>query len=245
MFAFLVGRKGYQFDEKKDQSNYHNKKLLNHDIDIQRKMRKINNFNPEDCFDDENSCSFISDNQSMQNSMNNESVNKNKFKIDPIISNKRKNVLEWIKKLKLICSWIDILISVVMISGGIVSLLENEKFYDHNLKKRVISVLMINAFRINPTKITRNPMSAFENISLGSIIKKDFLNMTNYEIIDNITSNLNEEFNINEKTLKFSEIKVPLEVCETCETMRWYLLVSSCFCSNFFKKYYAQLFQDI
>lgn len=233
MFAFLIGKQNLINEESnKNQAQIYNKRLEATEVKLHNKYEKINNFNPEECFD-----SDVSDNESKKSFQSQSPDDKphNKSFDATVFSSpakKKTNILEKISLFKKLSSLIEFLVSALIVASAILSLVENEKYYSHNYDKRVMAVLMINSFRYNPV-VSANYTKVFQNISLGQILRSNST-MTNEEILDLLKIDFKADFNLDGLTKEYSEINVPLEVPDDCVGLRLILLIVSVVASKFF-----------
>jgi hypothetical protein len=232
MFAFLIGKQNLINEESnKNQAQIYNKRLEATEVKLHNKYEKINNFNPEECFD-----SDVSDNESkksVQSHTPEEKPHSKSFDATVFSSPQKQKTkkLERISLFKKLSSLIEFLVSILIVASAIISLVENEKYYNYNYDKRVISVLMINSFRNNRLGAT-NYTKVFDGISLGKILRnnstitnKEVLNMLNID--DDFT-----DFNLNAETKSYKEITVPMEIPSECTSLRLTLLIISVLASK-------------
>lgn len=230
MFAFLIGKQNLvQDDTHKNQSHMYNRKLDSLEIDIRKKFNEINYFNPEECFDSDRSHVSLRSGKSELSGVRDKSLNNSKTNALYEVNKKKSQKIVLYKRLSTIA---EIIVAFLIVSTSIISLIENEKYYNTNFEVRVVGILIINSFISNST-IKYNPGSIFDNIALNELIKERS-NQTNEEILDAIVPNGDYDsiFNINNNTEYSSDINLPLVIPDDCESLRVILLTFSCFASK-------------
>lgn len=190
------------------------------EIEIRNKIEKVKNFNPESCFNfsdlnEEDSVSAMSpdtsvlsrsvlpQNNSQETKLGSKNLSKeasNPFlKTSNIAFNKTGKTIQ---NYKILIKWLDIIASVLIILGCVLSQLENETNYNNNLTDRVESVRLISDVYFNTTK----------NIEEYNISK---LNNNVEEFIKNINFS------------DYLSVPVILQISEYCNNLRYVILFTS------------------
>lgn len=107
-----------------------------------------------------------------------------------------------ILKYKNIIKWLDIIASVIIIVGCVISQIENQTFYDYNRQDRVNSVKLISDVYFNKTKNLRE-------YNISKLSDEDFVKSLNLS--------------------DYSSIPVPMQVCEYCNLLRLIVFFSTLF----------------
>ena len=225
-------------DATKNQSTFYNKKLNNVEIELKNKFNKIKKMDERDYYTSDRSLSVsMTSEKSSKIDVDTSKIENSLFKTTKKTTKKSEKE-EKIIKMKKYSSIMEILVSFLIVSSALVSLVENQEYYNHNYEKRVLSVLLINNFRENPNISSYSAVKIFENINLAYILNKNDTNLTNDEILSNLTYNYTIEFNFDNETKSYDEIYVPLEIPDKCNLLRMYLLVVSLLSSKFIRFYY-------
>lgn len=167
----------------------------NLEIELKNKIEKIKNLNPEACYnfselnDNISGFGYSPDSSQMSKSvLPNESQKtrgtKDRFsdgfnpflKTSNLILNKTgKTILNY----KIIIKWLDIIASVLIILGCILSQIENEKYYQENKQDRIECIRLISDIYFNIT----NPLDSYNISKLNDDNFRNKINLTDYKSI--------------------------------------------------------------
>jgi hypothetical protein len=224
MLAFVVGSTNLKFIKTDNKNSLKGiEKLKNMEYQTRQKMEKIKNFNPTDCFDfsqsiDEKTGLISKTTMLLRNSMT--LIEENRIKFIPFTStdpNKSK-IEEKISNYQRAIKWLDILASLMIIIGCLLSQIENEKYQSENSHDRIEVVRLIrdsNYFFQNFKGRNSN-----KNASVEKEFYK-FLNLSKY----NIYYMNNQTFTENLNFSNYESIPIPMSISEESSKLRWAILI--------------------
>lgn len=218
MIASVVSKYKYLYDHSAIKSMNENK-IKNFQGETEELMEKIKNFNPDSCYDFSELDDEVNDSQTANVTLKSIVNTIESKKPNQIINVNRKNqsthnlkfsdVLEKqgdkgkkIFRLKRIIKLVDLLASIMIISGYILSLLEHENYYFDNLTERVGGI-----------KLMLDLQSAEGNVSQ--------LNLSNYELSFLKNSTLTSSISFTD----YFNIPISLQISQMCQEFRIYISI--------------------
>lgn len=210
MHIFIAKNNPYYDDLSRNQNqNLYSKKLESLEIELKKKYEKVQDFNPEECYNysensDEESLSiddsYYSPSQ-MEDNQRNSVIpgSSNKTKSQTFFSHinvpRRTHVTDKIIFYKKLINAFDVISAILIILGAIISQVEHETYYYDNIHKRVASIVIINniynypghnsweqIFNDNNTNLTEImdfTDEKYDSLTLGIEVKSVFTNYVN------------------------------------------------------------------
>ena len=232
MLAFLLKRQNLIYNETLSKNTQVANKLENLELEIKKKIDKVATFNPEECFEySENSEDSL---RSLSHSTHyNKELGKS---VVSISTNFRKtHLIEKVSTYKKLSSLAEIIASMIIMIGSIVSFMENNAYYSDNFNNRVFATVLINEIRhyqLNLTEATIEDI--LRPLNLAKILQQHparidttspYYSKNNSEIIKMF--NLTYDFNYFDGNTTDADIKVPLSISTYCNSLRYILLITS------------------
>jgi hypothetical protein len=244
---FLIGKNPY-FDDlnKHTNQNYINKQIEAIEIQLKKKYERLEEFDPEDCYNSKfsddvefadseeiNFSELISEpDEKEKKTKRQETVKRptTNFKRSPVIQEK-------ISLFKRIFKIMDILATILILFGAALSQYEQDTYYYDNIFYRVTAVVIINYVYLNPKNHSLDVILSEKNVNLTLLTNNP---TTNLEDISNATSILQPgsnkyflsklnmtKFNYNESITDFTYLEVPMQISPTSETLRSLILMTT------------------
>lgn len=269
---FFIGKNHPYYDDlnKHTNQNFINKQIEAIEIQLKNKYERVQDFNPEDCYNH----SQNSDEEDLQDSFMSSEVSPSNpedivgplrrqthdtfFNSSTIMSKKMYHIAEKNRFYRRLMKVLDILAVFLVIFGAILSQYEQEMYYFDNIYYRVTAVVMItyvynhpknhslqlifNDKTVNLTELTDNTVTTLEGI-LGS---NQTYPSTNTNTSDNsyFLSFLNmSKFTYKDNITDYSDITVPLEITDQGNNLRLILLfttIAACV-AIFFSRYFEHI----
>jgi hypothetical protein len=129
---------------------------------------------------------------------------------------------------------LDIVVTLLIIFGALLSQYENELYYYHNIKYRVVSTVLMNGIFRNVTNRTKESILSSVSLELYADHKLD---PNETFTLNNITDNIDWEFvNYEEdyKPSEFTKVLIFLEIPPSCTILRHLILYTTLGSSNKF-----------
>jgi hypothetical protein len=224
MLAFVVGNTNLNFNKTDNKNSLKGiEKLKNMESQTRQKMEKIKNFNPTDCFDfsqsiDEKTGLISKTTMLFRNSMTLMEENRNKFMPVTSADSKKSKIEEKISNYQRVIKWLDILASLMIIIGCLLSQIENEKYQSENSHDRIEVVRLI-----------RDSNYFFQNFkgrnsNKNALVEEEFykfLNLSKYKIsyLNNLTFTQNLNFS------NYESIPIPMSISDESCKLRWAILI--------------------
>lgn len=237
MLAFIINRKNLILDNINPNSMQLGirKEIL--ELEVKNKMKRIKAFDPGVLTE----LNGDQSDQLSQSGMSDRSLNKKednnyaKSVMTNITFNRQKNLHEKISAYKKFYSVIDLISTVLVIVSAVLSVIENDFYYEDNREVRIISAILYNGIRSFGGNHTAEEL--FKDIDLNYILTKGNESSANItEINGKVLSkyNLQEDFKFSPGPhFDYTNISVPIVVSSYCSNLRLLITVLSLISGKF------------
>ena len=176
--------------------------------EAEKKVNKIKNFNPYDLdsrSEDSNNSIEINNEKAINSRI--DQIMRHERKSDSFIAAMRKangegnSISRKILFYKSVIKWLDIITSLLLISGVVISQIEQTHYYEVNLERRVMAITVVNC-------ILENNFTSYNATEVDSIF-----NYTDYLSIIDVTD--------------YTSVTFEMTIDDFSETCRDYILISN------------------
>lgn len=236
MLAFIINRKNLILDNINPNSMQLGiqKEIL--DLEVKNKMKRIKAFDPGVLIEQSDECTeeFSRSAMSDRSFSKKEDKENSKSVIISMAAYRQNNLVEKISSFKKFYSAIDLISTVLIIAGAILSVIENDSYYEDNREIRIISVVIINHIRSyggnhNLIELLKDTdLQYYLNRGLQGSQNITFANeqvLSKYDLLNDFNFSPSPDF-------RFTDIKIPIVVSSYCNTLRLIITVLSLISGN-------------
>lgn len=225
MFAFL--RPPMIFEEQIENTinDAAGNQIQRLEIEIRDRYDKANNFNPDDCFDTTRS------NISVKSVESNDSTDINFIPPTGDVPSQKVGVVKTWSTVAEVTS------TIIIVVATILCLIENEEFYKSNKTTRTLLSLLTNSLA---TEFSDDKVSgSAENYTYYKRLKRlnldEILEEANSTIIENMILDFLGKINSTSDIQDYNMLDNPLEINDSCASLRWAIVITTLLAGNFFK----------